>query len=205
MAAKKKAAKKAARRSTSKKPARAAARSSRPAARKAARKSTRAAGARKPARVKAIPDGYYSVTPYLIQSDASGAIDFYKRAFGASELLRMGNPDGRVGHAELKIGNSVIMMADEFRERGHKSPRTLGGTSASILLYVPDVDSVFQRAIRAGGKELQPLTDQFYGDRSGQLEDPFGHQWTIATHVEDVSPEEMDRRMAAMARQQGGG
>jgi PhnB protein len=173
------------------------AKSARPAARKVAAKSRRAAagGSR---RVKSIPDGYHSVTPYLIISNAASAIDFYKRAFGAAERMRMGGPDGRVGHAELEFGNAVVMLADEFQERGHRSPKTLGGTTGSILIYVDDVDDVFDRAIRSGARELQPVTNQFYGDRSGSLEDPFGHQWTIATHVEDVSPEEMNRRMASM-------
>ena len=153
--------------------------------------------------VKAIPAGYTSVTPYLHIKNAGRAIDFYKRAFGATELVRMGMPDGRVGHAELKIGNAVVMMADEFPERGHQSPSTLGGTSGSILLYVPDVDSMFARAINAGAKLIQPVTDQFYGDRSGYIEDPFGHRWTLATHTEDVPPAEMERRMKAM--EQGSG
>jgi PhnB protein len=190
------AAKKAARKSASRSAARKSAKSSRPAE-KAGSKSARGAASRKKA-VKAIPAGYTSVTPYLIINGAGRAIDFYKRAFGATEMVRMPMPDGRVGHAELKIGNAVVMMADEFPERGHKSPSTLGGTSGSILLYVPDVDSMFAQAIRAGAREVMPVIDQFYGDRSGFIEDPFGHQWTIATHTEDVSPQEMERRMKAM-------
>jgi PhnB protein len=191
------AAKKAARGSAKKSAARKSGKSARPGARKAASKSARKPASRMKA-VKAIPAGYTSVTPYLIIDGAGKAIDFYKRAFGATELMRMGMPDGRVGHAELKIGNAVVMMADEFPERGQKSPSTLGGTSGSIMLYVPDVDSMFARAVRAGAKEVMPVTDQFYGDRSGFLEDPFGHQWTIATHTEDVSPQEMERRMKAV-------
>ena len=148
--------------------------------------------------VKPIPDGYYTATPYLIIKGAARALDFYKQAFGAEELMRFPMPDGKVGHAEIKIGNSPIMLADEFPEMGHKSPESLGGSSVSILLYVPDVDKTFAQALKAGGKELQPLKDQFYGDRSGTLTDPFGHVWTVSTHKEDVSPEEMDRRHKAM-------
>ena len=148
--------------------------------------------------VKPIPDGYYTATPYLIIKGAARALDFYKQAFGAQELMRFPMPDGKVGHAEIKIGNSPIMLADEFPEMGHKSPESLGGSPVSILLYVPDVDKTFAQALKAGGKELQPLKDQFYGDRSGTLTDPFGHVWTVATHKEDVSPEEMDRRHKAM-------
>ena len=173
---------------------------------KKAKKASSAGGSRKAAggrrTVKAIPDGYYTATPYLILSNASRAIDFYKRAFGATELMRFPDPSGRIGHAELRIGNSVIMMADEFPERGHQSPQSIGGTGSSIMLYVPNVDAIFDRAIGAGAREMQAVTDQFYGDRSGALEDPFGHRWTIATHTEDVSPDEMQRRMKAM--QQGG-
>jgi PhnB protein len=148
--------------------------------------------------VKPIPDGYYTATPYLIVKGAARALDFYKQAFGAQELMRFPMPDGKVGHAEIKIGNSPIMLADEFPEMGHKSPESLGGSPVSIMLYVPDVDKTFAQALKAGGKELQPLKDQFYGDRSGTLTDPFGHVWTVATHKEDVSPEEMDRRHKAM-------
>ena len=199
------AAKKAARKSAKKSAAKTArsGKTARPAARKTASKKARKPAARKAA-VKAIPAGYTSVTPYLHIKNAGGAIDFYKRAFGATELVRMGMPDGRVGHAELKIGNAVVMMADEFPERGHQSPSTLGGTSGSILLYVTDVDSMFTRAINAGAKLIQPVTDQFYGDRSGYIEDPFGHRWTLATHTEDVSPAEMERRMKAFEPGSGG-
>ena len=153
--------------------------------------------------VKPIPDGYYTATPYLIVKGAARALDFYKQAFGAQELMRFPMPDGKVGHAEIKIGNSPIMLADEFPEMGHKSPESLGGSPVSIMLYVPDVDKTFAQALKAGGKELQPLKDQFYGDRSGTLTDPFGHVWTVSTHKEDVSPEEIDKRLAAMAA--GGG
>jgi PhnB protein len=147
--------------------------------------------------VKPVPDGYHTVTPYLIIHGAAQAIEFYKGAFGAAELVRMPDPKGRIAHAEIKIGDSIIMLADEHPEMGHRGPRTLGGTSVSILLYVPDVDTVFDRAIKAGAKSQRAVADQFYGDRMGTLEDPFGHVWTIGTHVEDVAPDEMKRRMAA--------
>ena len=146
---------------------------------------------------KPIPDGYRTATPYLIIKGAADAIEFYKRAFGATELLRMADPQGRVGHAEIKIGDSVIMLADEHPAMGYRGPRSLGGSSVSILLYLEDVDGVFERAVKAGAKAQRPVADQFYGDRSGTLEDPFGHVWTVATHVEDVSPEEMQRRAEA--------
>jgi PhnB protein len=148
--------------------------------------------------VKSVPDGYHTVTPYLIINGAAQALEFYKRAFGAAETVRMPDPKGRIAHAEIKIGDSMIMLADEHHEMGHRGPRTLGGTSVSILLYVPDVDTVFDRAIKAGAKSQRPVADQFYGDRMGTLEDPFGHVWTIGTHIEDVSAEEMKRRMAAI-------
>ena len=146
--------------------------------------------------VKPIPDGYHSVTPYLVIKGAAAAIDYYKEAFGATELFRMEH-EGKVGHAEIKIGDSPIMLADEHPEMGHVGPKTLGGTPVGIMIYVDDVDTVYNRAIAKGGVEFKPLQDQFYGDRSGTLTDPFGHLWTVATHKEDVSPEEMDRRMAA--------
>jgi PhnB protein len=146
---------------------------------------------------KPIPDGYRTATPYLIIKGAADAIEFYKRAFGATELLRMADPQGRVGHAEIKIGDSVIMLADEHPAMGYRGPRSLGGSSVSILLYLEDVDGVFERAVKAGATAQRPVADQFYGDRSGTLEDPFGHVWTVATHVEDVPPEEMQRRAEA--------
>jgi PhnB protein len=148
--------------------------------------------------VKPIPEGYHTVTPYLIIKGAARAIDFYKKAFGAKELMRFPGPNGTVGHAELKIGDSPIMMADEMPGMAYRSPQSLGGTAVSILIYVDDVDAVAKRAIDAGAKVLKPVQDQFYGDRSGFLEDPFGHQWSIATHTEDVSLEEMHKRTAAM-------
>ncbi|MBV8144064.1 MAG: VOC family protein [Gammaproteobacteria bacterium] len=143
---------------------------------------------------QAIPEGYRTATPYLIVQGAAEAIDFYKRAFGATEMLRMADPQGRVGHAEIRIGDSVIMLADEHPGMGYRGPRTLGGSSVSILLYLEEVDRVVERAVRAGARVLRPVANQFYGDRSGTLEDPFGHVWTIATHVEDVAPEELKRR-----------
>lgn len=151
--------------------------------------------------VKPIPDGYHSVTPYLIiKNSATKAIDFYKKAFGAEELVRMPGPGGTIGHAEIKIGDSPIMLADEVEGMGYKSPASLGGTPVSLMIYVKDVDKTYKRAISAGGKEDRPLTNQFYGDRSGTLTDPFGHVWTVATHIEDVQPEEMDRRMKEMMK-----
>jgi PhnB protein len=149
---------------------------------------------------KPIPDGYEGVTPYLIVDGASRAIDFYKKAFGATELFRMPMGD-KIGHAELKIGKSVVMMADEHPDMGHKGPKAYGGTPVSLMFYVEDVDSVFKNAIASGAKEVKGVADQFYGDRSGTLSDPFGHVWTIATHKEDVAPEEMNRRMDAMMKQ----
>jgi PhnB protein len=154
--------------------------------------------------VKPIPDGYSSVTPYLFIREAAKAIEFYKKAFGAKELFRFPGPDGRLGHAEIQIGNARIMMADEHPEVNARSPQTIGGSAGLTLLYVEDVDSRFQQAIAAGGKVVRPLQDQFYGDRSGTLVDPFGHVWTIATHKEDVSMEEMNKRMEAMMKQKKG-
>ena len=149
-----------------------------------------------PAAAKPIPDGYHAITPYLIARNASAAIEFYKKAFGATETFRMAQPDGRVGHAELKIGDSVFMLADEFPEMGVKSPAALGGTPLTLLLYVADVDAAAARAVAAGAKVKRPVKDQFYGDRSGTFEDPFGHVWTIATHKEDLSAEQIERRAA---------
>ena len=146
--------------------------------------------------VKAIPDGYEGITPYLICKNAEAAIEFYKKAFGAIELVRIGEP-GMVGHAEMKIGNAIFMMADEFPDMGVVSPQTLGGTPVSLYIYVEDVDSFTEKAIAEGLKVLKPVSDQFYGDRSGRFEDPFGHHWGIATHKEDLTPEEMDERAKA--------
>jgi PhnB protein len=151
-------------------------------------------------RVKPIPEGYHTATPYLIIKDAARAIEFYKKAFGATELMRMAQPDGRIGHAEIRIGDSPIMLADEFPEMGHRSPQSLGGSPVSILLYVEDVDALFNQAVSAGAKVERPVQDQFYGDRIGGVTDPFGHIWYIATHKEEVSPEEMRKRAAAAGR-----
>ena len=145
-----------------------------------------------------IPTGYHTATPYLIVNGAARAIDFYRQVFGATEEVRMDEPGGKVGHAEIRIGDSVIMLADEHPEINARSPQSIGGTPVSLLLYVPDCDAVVAKAVSLGAKVLKPLQDQFYGDRSGTLADPFGHQWTIATHTEDVSPEEMQKRIAAL-------
>lgn len=147
--------------------------------------------------VKPIPNGYPSLSPYLSVDGAAGAIDFYSKVLGAKERMRMPGPDGKIGHAELQIGDSVLMLADPWEEGGFLAPQAVGRTSVTLSLYVDDVDAVFERALAAGAKSLRPLENQFYGDRSGQFEDPFGHRWSIATHVEDVSPEEMARRAAA--------
>ena len=147
--------------------------------------------------VKPIPDGYQAVTPYLIVSGAARALDFYKQVFGATELMRLAGPNG-VAHAEMRIGDSVVMLADESPDMGYKGPVALGGSPVSLMLYVADVDATFQRAVAAGAVQQRPVKDQFYGDRSGTLEDPFGHVWTVATHIEDVAPDEIDRRLAAM-------
>ena len=146
---------------------------------------------------KPIPEGYHSATPYLIVKAAAEAIEFYKGAFGATELLRMTDPKGGIAHAEIKIGDSVIMLADENPNMGYRGPRSLGGSTVSIMLYVADVDGTFERAINGGARAQRPVANQFYGDRSGMIEDPFGHFWTIATHVEDIAPEEMKRRVEA--------
>jgi PhnB protein len=145
---------------------------------------------------KSIPEGFHSLTPYLTVRGAAEAIEFYKRAFGAEEQIRMPSPDGKtIGHAQIVIGDSILMLADEHPQF-NKSPQTLNGTAVSLLLYVEDVDAVFQRALDAGATVKLPLEDKFYGDRSGSVTDPFGHFWTLSTHVEDVSSEEMQRRMA---------
>jgi PhnB protein len=149
--------------------------------------------------VSHVPEGYATATPYLIVKGAAAAIDFYKSAFGATEVMRFPGPGGSIAHAEIQIGNSRIMLADEHAERGYRSPQSLGGSASGIMLYVESVDQVFDRAIKEGAKSREPVKDQFYGDRSGTLTDPFGHWWTVATHVEDVTEEEMQRRMQAMA------
>jgi PhnB protein len=154
--------------------------------------------------VKPIPEGYHSVTPYLIVRGAERALEFYKKAFGATELMRFPAAEGKIGHAEIKIGDSPIMLADEFPDMGYRSPQSVGGTPVSIMLYVEDVDAVAKRAVAAGAKEQRPVKDQFYGDRSGTFEDPFGHVWNIATHKEDLSIEEVRRRMEQEMSQKAG-
>jgi PhnB protein len=150
--------------------------------------------------VKSIPDGYHTVTPYLIMQDAAGALEFYKKAFSATELMRFPGPDGKIMHAEIKIGDSPIMLGEEHPQMGARSPKSLGGTPVGICLYVKDVDALSAQATAAGAKVLRPVQDQFYGDRSGTFVDPYGHQWTIATHKEDVSMEEMQKRMQALPK-----
>ena len=149
------------------------------------------------AKAKPIPDGYAVVTPYLCVDGAEAAIAFYGEVFGATEQMRLPAPDGKIGHAELQIGDSVVMLSDEFPEMGARGPRAVGGTPVTLSVYVEGVDGVFERALRAGATALRPVADQFYGDRSGTLEDPFGHRWSVATHIEDVPPDEVARRAAA--------
>ena len=145
-----------------------------------------------------IPDGYHTVTPYLIVDRGAAAIAFYQKAFGAREIMRLDAPGGKIGHAEIQIGDSRIMLADEHPEMNARSPKSIGGSPITIHLYVEDVDKRFAEAVKAGGQAERPVEDQFYGDRSGTLKDPFGHVWHISTHKEDVSPEEIHRRMKAM-------
>jgi PhnB protein len=153
--------------------------------------------------VKPIPDGYHSVTPYLIIKGADRALEFYKRAFGAKQRMRMAGPHGTVGHAEIEIDGSAVMLADEFPEMGYRSPQSIGGAGVSLVLYVTDVDARFNQAVAAGAKPLRPVEDQFYGDRSGTIEDPFGHVWTISTHKEDLTLEEVQKRAEAAMKQHG--
>jgi len=153
--------------------------------------------------VQPIPDGYHSVTPYLIVKGAADAIAFYKRAFNASEHMRLAGPDGKIAHAEVQIGDSRIMLADEHPQMNALAPQSPGSSGVGICLYVEDVDTIVGQASSAGAKIQRPLQDQFYGDRSATLEDPFGHVWTVATHIEDVSPEEIDRRAAKLMQGSG--
>lgn len=150
-------------------------------------------------KVKPIPEQYHNVTPYLIVDGAAAAIDFYQRVFGATEVMRIPAPGGRIGHAEVRLGDSIVMLADESPEMNARAPKSVGGSPVSLLLYVEDVDETVDRAVAAGATLKQPVSDKFYGDRAGGIEDPFGHLWHVATHIEDVSPEEMERRSAAMA------
>src|SRR6476659_2562246 len=147
--------------------------------------------------VKPIPEGYPQVMPYLTVDDANAAIEFYAAVFGAKERLRMPAPEGKIGHAELEIGDSVVMLADAFPDMGNQTPAALGGTPVTVMVYVPDGDTVFDRALKAGATEERKVENQFYGDRAGQFVDPFGHRWFVASHVEDVPPEEMAKRAAA--------
>ena len=146
--------------------------------------------------VKPIPDGYPQVIPYLVMDGAAAAIEFYEKVFGAKERMRMDAPEGRIGHAELELGDSLIMLADEVPDMDIRGPKSFGGSPVTISVYVEDVDAVFEAALAAGATSVQPLENQFYGDRNGQFEDPFGHRWSVATHVEDVPPEEMEKRAA---------
>ena len=172
------------------------------------RKAVRKAPAQRAAakkKVQPIPAGYHSVTPYLSIRGAADAIEFYKKAFGAKEIMRMPGPGGSIGHAEIRIGDSRIMLADEFAAMDFLSPKARGGTTVTIHLYMKDVDTAVARASAAGAKVVRPVQDQFYGDRTGSLEDPFGHVWHIATHKEDLSIAELKRRAANMAKQTGSG
>jgi PhnB protein len=150
------------------------------------------------ANVKPIPDGYPQISPYLAVDGAADAIDFYTDVLGARERMRMPAPGDKVGHAELEVGDALIMLADEFPDMGNRGPKSIGGTPVTIHIYVEDVDDVFGRALQKGAKEVRAVENQFYGDRAGQFEDPFGHRWSVATHVEDVPPDEMERRAAEM-------
>lgn len=144
------------------------------------------------------PADSHTVIPYLCVDGAAAAIDFYTAVFGASEVYRIPAPDGKIGHAEVKLGDSAVMLSDEYPEMGARGPKTIGGSPVTLTIYVPDVDATVTKAVAAGATELRPVEDQFYGDRAGQVEDPFGHRWSIHTHIEDVSPEEIDRRAAEM-------
>lgn len=150
---------------------------------------------------KPIPEGYHSITPYLTVRGGAAALDFYRRAFGAAEKYRLEGPDGKIGHAEMRIGDSTFMLADEMEKWGNRSPLSLGGSATTLMVYVEDVDEIFQQAVDAGAEVHRPVENHFYGDRAGTLKDPFGHIWMVATHVEDVPPEEIGRRMKKMMSQ----
>jgi PhnB protein len=147
--------------------------------------------------VRPVPEGYHTITPYLSVKGAASAIEFYKRAFGATEVFRMQEPGGKIGHAEIQIGDSRVMLADEYPEMGFRGPHSLGGSPVMLHLYVDDCDAMVNKAVTAGAKLVRPVQDQFYGDRNGTVEDPFGHTWHVSTHVEDLTPEEIDKRAAA--------
>jgi PhnB protein len=172
-----------------------------------ARGKTRASARPSVKKVSPVPAGYHSATPYLTVNDGAGALEFYKRALGAREVMRMDAPGGKIGHAEIRIGDSIIMLSDEFPGTSTKAPTSLGGASGSIMLYVPNVDAAFKKAVDAGCKSIMAPADMFWGDRFGKLEDPYGNQWSMATHKEDVPPKQMAARakaaMAAMAQGQG--
>jgi PhnB protein len=170
---------------------------------KAKKKTAKRAAPKRAARPSAIPKGYHSVQPYLIVDGAAKALAFYKAAFGAKERLRFPGPGGRIGHAEIQIGDCVVMLADEAPDHGAYAPGKFGGSPVSLMIYVPNVDAVVKQAVAAGGRLTREVKDQFYGDRSGGIDDPFGHHWHISTHIEDVSPKEMDRRMKAMMKGAG--
>ena len=155
--------------------------------------------------VQPIPAGYHSVTPYLIVKGAGDAIAFYTKALGAVELFRIEGPGGTVGHAEIKIGDSVVMLADEFPQMGARGPKTLGGSPVSLMVYLENVDARYEQAVAAGAKPVRPVQNQFYGDRSGMIEDPYGHVWTLATHIEDIPPGEMEKRAADWMKEQNKG
>jgi PhnB protein len=170
---------------------------------KNARRPSRAAKRSAPKRVAPVPTGFHTATPYLTVRGASDSIEFYKKAFGAKEIMRMAAPGGALGHAEIRIGDSVVMLSDEFPNSPTKAPSALGGTTGYVFLYVPDVDRTFAQAIAAGARVTMPLGDMFWGDRFGTVLDPFGHAWGLATHKEDVPPKEMEKRMQAAMAQTG--
>jgi len=178
--------------------AKAKSKSKKPAAKAQSKTKTKA----KPSKVKAVPAGYETITPYITVRGAAKALDFYKKAFGAKETMRLPSPDGKIGHAEISIGKAHVMLSDEFPEMGAKGPQTVGGSPVLLHLYVDNVDAAFKRAEQAGAKVTRPVADMFYGDRGGQLEDPFGHKWWLASRIEEVAPKELQRRMAAMEKEQ---
>jgi len=155
------------------------------------------------AKVRAVPEGYHAITPILIVTDAAQALDFYRSAFGAEETVRMPGPDGRVMHAEMRLADSVFMLGEESPEMGARGPKSYGGSPVTLYVYVDDVDSAWDQAVKAGAKEISPLTNMFWGDRTGRLEDPFGHRWSLSQHIEDPTPEEMQKRQEEFFAQMG--